>query len=273
MNVTSASGPPGSQSETRIVRLDGTPEETAEALIADSLPQVFLDQIDLTSADGPRLFAVSLVRRRYEASLERAEVIAFVERNRPVLERMEFLDSVLGMLKRAARNDGDRAWFGDVIDQMKHVLDGHPEQVDLVSSRLLWLCIALDSHVSSGRLDHAAAIRWLLRPHNRERITPRAVLYLLRDYVDNADDLDELRSEYVLLMAECALLTDDKNCMVIAAVLLRNVPPVADSSAWLTTWHRLRQRLVGAGSWSAEDQAALDRTTARFDTEIPDDDY
>jgi hypothetical protein len=273
MKMTSASSTPGSQPEARIVRLDGTPEETAEGLIADSLPQVFLDQIDLASADGPRLFVVSLVRRRYEASLERAEVIAFVERNRQVLERTGLLDSVLGMLNRAAQNDDDRAWFRDVIAQMKHVLDGHPERVDLVSSRLLWLCIALDSHVSSGRLDHAAAARCLQRPNNCERITPKAVLYLLRDYIDSADELEGPQSEYVLLMAECALLANDQTCMNVAAVLLRNVAPTADSSAWLMTWRRLRQRLAAVGAWSTEDQAALDRTAARFDTEILDDDY
>jgi hypothetical protein len=270
--VTSASAP-GSEPEARIIRLDGTPEETAESLIADTLPRVFLDQIDLGSADGPGLFLKSFIRRRFEASLERAEVIAFVESNRQVLERTEFLDLLAEATKRAAQNDDDGSWYRDAIDQMKRVLDGHPEQVDLVSSRLLWLCVALDSHVDAGHLDHAAAVQWLLRPRNRERITPRAVLYLLRDYIDNADELDEPRPEYVLLMVECALLADDKTCMVVAAILLRNVPPAADSSALLTTWHQLKQRLVAAGSWAAEDQAALDRVAARFDTEILDDDF
>ena len=264
---------PDSQPESRIVILKNSPEETAEDLIAPSLPRLFLDQIDLRSADGPGLFVEALSRRRFEASVERAEVIGFVERNRAVLERTGLLDSFVDMAGPAIQSDDDRTWIYNLIDQMKHVLGGHPERVDMVSSRLLWLCVALDYHVSSGLLDHAAAVQVLRRPHNRERITRNAVMYLLGDYINSMDELDTPRSEYVLLLAECALLADDKACMGGAAVLLGNIPPVADTSAWLAVYHRLRQRLAAVGAWTAEYQAALDRIAERFDSGIPDDDF
>jgi hypothetical protein len=272
MVVTPRGAATGSQPEAKIVILKGSPEETADELIAPSLPRIFLDQIDLRSAEGPHLLVESLSRRRFEASVERAELIGFVERNRAVLENTGVLDSFVDMAEPAIGSDR-RGWLDNLIDQMKRVLDGHPERVDLISSRLLWLCVALGYYVSGGRLDHAAAVEVLRRPHNRERITHAAVMYLLIDYIDNMDKLDEQRPEYALLLAECALLADDKTCMNTAAGLLHCVPPGADTAALLTVWHQLRRRLAAAGAWTADHQAALDRIVARFDSGVPDDDF
>jgi hypothetical protein len=275
MNGTPAGGVPGPEPEARVIRLDGTPEQTADGLIADDLPEIFLDQLDLTSADGPKVFLDALIRRRFQASLERSEIIAFVERNRQALERTRFLDFVAELADRQAENDdeGIWAWIGGAIGQLKLVLDGQPERVDVVSSRLLWLCAALSFHVNAGRLSHAEAVGWLELPRNRERMTRQAVMYLLRDYLENIGDLESTRAGYLLLLAECALLSGILDCMGMAAVLLRHVPPGSDPAAWLATWRRLRGRLVAAGTWAAEDEAALDRTAARFDLRVSDDDF
>src|SRR5262249_14521492 len=151
----------------------------------DDLPEVFLDQLDLTAPDGPEVFLEALVRRRLQASLERSEIIAFVERNRQPLEQSGMLDLVADLASLQAEDDDEDkavwAWFGEAIKQMQLVLDGHPESVDVVSSRLLWLCVALSYHVDSGRLSHSDAVGWLELPHNRERMTRHAVMYLLRD--------------------------------------------------------------------------------------------
>lgn len=273
MNTVAGSSSPEPDEVGVIIGLDGTPEDTANEMIADTLPTVFLDQIDLDSRDGLRLFLPSLLRRRYQASFERAEVIGFVERNRAVLSETGVLDQLASMIERAMDEEAERNFYIDVIDQMRHVLDGHPESVDLISNRLLWLCVALDFHVSTGRLDHSAAVKWLERPDNRARLSSRAVLYLFQDYLRSMDDLDDLRPEYVLLITECALLADDTLGLKCSRIFMRMMSPASDWVAWLSVWRRLKSRLEAVGAWTAEDQAALELAATRFESRVNDDDF
>ncbi|WP_239396504.1 hypothetical protein [Frankia sp. CiP3] len=193
--------------------------------------------------------------------------------NRDILERTHLLDTLAKAADATVDDPEGRGFLNDTIEQLKHALNDESDQVDVVSSRLLWMCVALSYHVRAGRLTHVAAVRWLERPDTRERMTPRAVLYLLKDYLDSMDELDDSRSEYVALMAECALLADDLTCLKISAVLMRAVPPAIDFVSWMSTWRRLRARLVTADAWQVDDQAALDRTARRFEDSVPDHDF
>jgi hypothetical protein len=199
-------------------------------------------------------------------------VEAFVTANRAFLQRTRLLEG----LATAAGRIKDQyigGWVAEAARQMQLVLAGHPEQLDMVSSRLLWLCVALDNHVEDGQLRHADVDRWLLRPATRRRITPRAVRYLARDYYRSRDQLQSPRTGYVLIIAECALHSGDPESMNMVAALLRNLPPPSDVEAWRGVQGRLRTRLLALDRWYAEDEQSFQEGAKRVSAPIPPDDF
>ena len=59
--------------EYQTTRIDGDPEEMAEALIKPSLPRVFFDQIDLSAQIGVAQMLAMFISRPGQASLEKDE--------------------------------------------------------------------------------------------------------------------------------------------------------------------------------------------------------
>ncbi|MFI1183562.1 hypothetical protein ACH4UT_29015 [Streptomyces sp. NPDC020799] len=254
--------------------MEGDPEATAQAYINDSLPEVFLDQIGLASAQDVRHLIDCLARRYHQASLECDEIERFVNRNKTYLRRTALLDKLAEAVSQRMDDEKQRAWMLHVLLQIGQVLHGHPERLDMMSSRLLWLCLALDNHVTARIYRHDQVVAWLRRAPTRRRMTPRAVQFLAIDYHRNADTLPEPRTEYVMIISECAMLADDERAMTMAAILLRNLPPPSEGSdAWLDVRHRLRLRLSTCGAWGEEDEAALQRAVLRFSPPVADDDF
>jgi hypothetical protein len=246
------------------VELSGEAEDVADALIADSLPPVFLDQVDLSENEGMALFLALLVTRRQQASIERDELVAFVERNRAYLTTTNVLEMLPTWLRQATDDDDVHEYIRNVMVQIRYVLDGHPERVDLVSSRLLWLCYALSLKVAAGHYTYPEAQAILAKPAHRSRVTPRAVLYLLRDCIDSLDSAQSSLSEYVTLLAECALTTGDDTCLVVALVLLSAAPPMTDEQSWLDVVERTAEELRRRSRLNAEGQEFLNRARSRY---------
>lgn len=255
------------------IPVEGDPDASAQVYINDTLPSVFLDQLSLTSGPDVRQLVDCLARRYYQASLECDEIEQFVNRNKAYLRRTALLDRLAEAFSRGMEDENQRAWTLYALHQMQHVLDGHPERLDMMSSRLLWLCLALDNHVSARIYSHEQVVVWLRRGTTRRRMTPRAVRFLATDYYRNADTLPEPRTEYVMIIAECAMLAADEKAMTMAAALLRSLPPPPDGGeAWLDVRHRLRSLLLPRGAWALEDEAALRRAESRFSPLVDDDD-
>ncbi len=120
MAVVPESDGSGSEPRAFIVSLDGTPVDTANALIADTLPDVFLDDIDLGAPDGLNTFITSLIRRRYQTSLERSEILRFVTQNRDILERTHLLDTLAKAADATVDDPEGRGFLNDTIEQLKH---------------------------------------------------------------------------------------------------------------------------------------------------------
>lgn len=260
--------------EAVVIPVEGDPDASAQAYINDTLPAVFLDQIRLASDRDVVLLMDCLVRRYHQASFECDEIEGFVARNKAYLRRTGLLDRLAEAVARAAKDEGARVWMLGALQQMRHVLDGHPERLDMMSSRLLWLCLALDNHVTAGIYRHDEVVGWLRRDTTRRRMTPRAVQFLAADYYRNMDTLPEPRTEYVMIVSECAMLAENEVAMVMVAVLLRDLPPPLEGvSVWLDVRHRLRSRLQPLGKWGEEDETALQRAVSRFFPSIPDDDF
>ncbi|MGW7046389.1 hypothetical protein ACWGDT_27620 [Streptomyces avermitilis] len=254
------------------IPVEGDPDASAQAYINDSLPSVFLDQIDLASAEGVRQLAHCLARRYHQASLECDEIERFVNRNKAFLRRSKLLDRLAEAAQRI-EDEKQRAWTLDAVQQMGHALSGHPERLDMMSSRLLWLCLALDDHVTAQIYRHDQVVGWLRRATTRRRMTPQAVQFLAVDYYRNAGTLQQPRTEYVMIISECAMLAGNERAMTMAAVLLRDLPPPPDGGeAWLDVRHRLRSRLLALGAWGELDEAALQRAVSRLAPPVADDD-
>lgn len=254
------------------VALDGSPEEVAEALIADTLPEVFLHEVDLSGPTGWFVLSKVLFMRRYQASVEHDEIIAFVNRNRTYLED-GVLFEVVRTVADKAQDDELTSWIVDLVEQMRLVLDGRPEQVDVMSSRLLWLCLALDNLLHTGRLTFDDARLVLAKPEHAARMSSSAVGYLFADYLHHMDDLDSPRVPYIMVITECAVLAGLTSLQVVGAILLGSLPPPEDPTPWIEQRRGLRTSLRAANRWSDEMEQSLTRALSRFTEHIDDDDF
>ena len=78
----------GDKGKVYTVALDGDPEAVAEQLLKPHLPPRSLDEVRIqTEEDMARVIAMLFLRRGL-ASLEKDEIVAFVEGNRPHIERL-----------------------------------------------------------------------------------------------------------------------------------------------------------------------------------------
>jgi len=263
------------------VELDKSPDEIANALFNGMLTDDPLVSVDLRSATGEEglaLFMAILVRRLAQRSLERDEVVAFVEENRAILEREGWIRFLLDKLPEVdADDEADGAammrTMRDAATQMQLALDHRPDDIQVISNRLLYLCIALAMKLGRGDLTHEAAVSgYLARPTTRALMSKKAVLFMLSDYLRNMDDIDEPDSSYVMLVAECALFTDDVSSIAVAATLLRDLPPPVGAAPWLDLRQRLAARLRSCGLWNADHEASLAKAINRFADVVADDD-
>lgn len=266
-----SNAPVPDDSQMVLVSLDGDPEEVAEAFIRDSLPDVFLSEIDLSTPAGMLQLLTQLPGRYYKAAVEVDELVAFVDRNRAVLGDGTLLEGIA----RVAEEQADEEltpWLVGLVEQMRRVLDGRPDDVDVVSSKLLWLCVALDSQLHAGQITFAEAQDVLARPHNARRMSRAAVGYLFRDYVANMDELDSPRTDYVMVITECALMSGLLDWQALGARLLGGLPPPDDATAWIAQRRRLRTSLQRAGRWDDALEESLARASTRFGRPVDDDD-
>lgn len=264
------------------ISLDESPDDIAEVLFRGMLPRDGLFEVDLSAGDQEAMtrFGAALIARVLQRSLERDEIIRFVEENRQVLERTGWLTELSMMFEALNAVDVDDAPRGqlpqallDVLRQFQHALSGNPERIEVISNRLLYLCVALDMKIRAGHLGHTEAVKyWLDRPQVRQLMSPPALQFLLGDYIRHMDELNEDRAGYVCLVAECALLVDEPVSQRLGATLLRGLRPPLDAVNWLDVRRRLGRRLQQHGQWDQSDEQALRKAVQRFAERVPDHD-
>ncbi|MFC6063921.1 hypothetical protein [Streptomyces ochraceiscleroticus] len=260
------------------VELSKSPDEIANVLFGSMLPDDPLARLDLRAATGERglaLFMAALVHRLPQRSLERDEIVAFVERNRATLQHEGWLEFLIDKLPAGRSNDEGAPLLDAIRDaavQMRHALRGRPQDINVISNRLLYLCIALDMKLGDDGFTYETAVAYLRRSQTQALMSDAAVMFMFADYYRNMDEIDEPRTGHVMLLTECALLADANGALLMAKVLLRGLPPPVDTAAWLDVRRRLAARLRSSGSWTAEDESSLARAVGRFTDEVPDDD-
>jgi hypothetical protein len=253
------------------VPLDQPPEALAEALIADALPQQPLDAVRLESKLDAMALLMYLTRRAHEAAIEKEELIAFAEANRGVADLQ-----MVELLERAVANvEGEDAlteYLNYILQNMRHAVAGDYDAIDLRSDRLLWLIMALSMQLASGLIEYEPARAILAKPEHSRHISPAALQYQTLDYVSAFETPHATNCEYIMLVAECALATGDRDNLAIAWVALMHSPQPRDTRSWADLIERASSALESDGRLDADGAAFAAKVRARF-AEVDEDDF
>ncbi|MFP5245518.1 MAG: hypothetical protein ACLGH0_02400 [Thermoanaerobaculia bacterium] len=254
------------------------PESMAEQFIATELPRFFLDQIDLDNPMGLAQFLFAVVTRPGRASLEKDEILRFVDRNRKFLSGKDG-EKVLRHIREAAeeaeKEEGDGASVGKFLDylyeHLRHAIDGHPERIDVKSDRLLWLVYSCALSADSDKISYKKAVEILRKPEHRQRISTLTLMFMLHDYAGTIGEASQPSPLYLMLIAECGMIGDIPPAVTTAIQFLAMMPAPADAA-------QLRDLVTRAKRWLAERNMQRDeidafdqRLRARFDR-VSDDD-
>jgi hypothetical protein len=257
-----------------VIPADGTPEELADALIRSSLPRVFFDQIDLGTEIGLGQLLAMFVSRPGNASLEKDEIVRFVERNRSQMP--EFFGKLLPQFKKAAAATGEERltkfieYFGT---QAHYAYSNTPEKINIKSGRLLWLIYALAGQVDSGTLSYESALDYLQKPMHYDRISELTLGFKLYDYADSLDKPSRPSLVYLMLIGEAGRI---KNIAGPAAAAFHVVAKslVADGQGHILRFvNHLEPYLAKTGRLSHEDKLAIQRIRGRFATDMKPNDF
>jgi hypothetical protein len=262
--------------------LNNNPDEISEALMASMVQRDRFMDADLAAGDLLVMshFAAALLHRISQRALERDEIIDFVERNRTALEQSQWIASLISTLGEVTghveKGTDHHVVMRDLVDtliNLQRALEGHPGEIDVISNRLLYLCMALGMKMESGDLTYNEAVhQWLDREFIKKLMSRTALMYMLADHLKHAARLDDSRTGHVMFVAECALLVDETVSLRAAANLLAGLPPPADGACWLDLQRRIGERLRNHRLWSADDEQSYARAVSRFAEEVPDDD-
>jgi hypothetical protein len=250
------------------------PEKIAARLQEPFLPEMFLDDIDVSDDDGVSVFLRYLQTRFGGAEIEKDEVCRFVERNRPALAARVFpiLAKVLAQAKAQGAEDDATVYIEHVCAQVGHALRGQPECIDTKSGRLFWLLFTLGHMAATGRYAHADATRLLSRSDLVARMTPVTLLFMLEEYKKAINTKHEQPIELVMLLMECALLARDLPAAATAFEILSRLVPALDTTAWVGVMERGLRILQQRGCTHPEHERFMQRLRSRFGPRINDDD-
>lgn len=237
-----------------VVSLEGDADDVAEQLLRPHLPRQRLDQVVV--GEGVKgmgdLFA-HLMLRPGRASIERDELIAFVERNRRrwTPKTMEILDKVC---EAACATDEEFGHFMDYfITNLRLAVTGNFAHMDMRSDKLFWLIYALSHQLESCKIRYAQARAKLNRDEVRTRISRHQLAYMLHDFAEGMESPHEPSITMLMLILECALIGDHVDAVQAAAGILARfslrahvtdaIDVLSRASARLSTAHRLESRI------------------------------
>ena len=113
----------------------------------------------------------------------------------------------------------------------------------------------------------------LAKPEHSDRISPLSLKFLLYDYADSVGRSSEVSTEYVMLIDECALMTQNVPAAAAATALLAKLPPPTDVPPFVDLMQRAKTFLKANGRDVEDTAAALARLRSRFEESVADDDF
>ena len=264
-----------------LIPISDDPESMAEVLIQDELPQKFLDAIDISNKQGIAELIACLILRQHQASLEKDEILRFVKRNERVLrtDAWEFLFTILiDAAKKVEVEEGEGSkkisiFLKYFITQVQQALDGKPEKMDVISDRLLWLLAALSMSVSNGSVSYADGLKILNKKEHKDRISHSSIDYLFKDFMKTVGSPQQPSTEYVMFVAECALITEDILGASFGLALLSYIDPPDQTDPWLDLISRLSTFLEKNDKLFAQGKEFMQRIFSRYHQEVSEDDF
>lgn len=230
----------------KVIMIEGDPDELAHRLIEPNLPSKFLDEVSIDDEKGIADFIAQLFLRSGKASIEKDELIRFVERNRPHID--EKFMQLLALVTEAGTGTDESTglYFGYVTENIRFAVARDFERMNMRSDRLFWLVYALAQLLQSDKIDITAAQSRLARPDTVQRISQHQLLYMIHDFADALDSPQEPPMTMMLLIGECALLGKNAASLKIACKILsrsaerrhheETVDLVTRAVEWLRKW-------------------------------------
>lgn len=257
------------------ISLEGSPERIAQDLIRSSLPKTFLDEIDISTDEGLSRLLACLILRKDQASLEKDELVRFFQRNERSLRqgRLDVLQAFVAASPNVEGGEELSRFLEYFMEQIGHLLNRMPEKVNVKSDRLLWLCYALASKIKDGGFTFAQACQTLRKDEHRNCISSLSLVFMLRDFAEAIDTQNALGTEYLMMIGECALLSNDSQSLAATFGVLSHYPPIRDGTAWAEFITRCATQLEQANVLRPEDRAFLNKVSARYDAKVNDDDF
>lgn len=256
------------------VALTGHPDEIAADLIRPHLPATLLDEIVLTDNESlPRLLAV-LITRMGRASIEKDEMIRFVERNR-AHQLAEAVDFLRIATDAAGKIDDERtaAYFAYVRENLEFAVSGEHARMDMRSDRLFWLIYALSTQFESGAIQWKAAVALLQRPETAQRISEHQLVYMVKDWADAIGSPQQMSVILPMLVAECALIGGFDAPLRIAARIVGRYPMTQHRAETVDLLERAAVHLNASSPEEAAELAAAASSLKTKSGRVGDDDF
>lgn len=269
------------EEEREFIMIDVTddPERMAEELIADSLPKTLLSEIDISAESGLSRLLVYLVRRRHQAAIEKEEILAFVEQNCQAISNgaLQPLQKLaLDEVKVVAKETGVEdiiSYMEYFLENVNHLIRGHPELVDVKSDRLLWLIYALGLSLANKKTTYEKALSIINKPKYKQCISPLTLDYIIHDYIEGYHSPQEVCVECWMLLLDCALMIDREPVILAGSVLLSGFTPPLDVTNWLAVLKRCYSWIIRNGKEAPELEQNIRRIESRFNNRVSEDDF
>ncbi len=206
--------------ESDYISLEGDPDDVAAKLLAPHLPPSLLDSIRIDSDFGIAELLMHLTHRMGRASIEKDELIRFVDMNRAALKsgRLAMMDKFLSAAKATDENYGH--CFQYFIDNVRLAFAGRTSEMDMRSDKLFWLVFALSHQLTSNKISYEQVRAKLSRPEVVRRISRHQLFYMVHDYVESLETPQEPPQTVLIVTGECALLGDEPKIVQVVAELL-----------------------------------------------------
>jgi hypothetical protein len=251
-----------SDNDADTVSIEGDPDSVAENLIRSHLPEKFLDEVSLDSDEGIAELLWLLIRRMGHASIEKDELIRFVQRNERPL-RAKVLKMLPEMAEAAKASDEK---FGEYFDyfheNVQLALAGKTDKMDMRSDRLFWLLFALTQQLDSNLISYAKARDLIARPQTADRISEHQLVYMFYDFADALETPQQASTTLMMLLTECAIIAKLARPLRFAAEFIGKYPVKRPRDALLLL-DRAGACLQSLGEDASEVRAAKARLLER----------
>lgn len=259
----------------RMVSLNGDPERAAEELLAPSLWRVPLDQINLSTEHGKAELLNRFIAYPGKASLEKDEIIRFVERNRDSLP--PFIDDVLPKMVQAAKKvkgeDSIAPLIEYFLEQVTHAYKGENDKIDVKSDRLFWLIYVLTTQLNARQIGYDEALAYLKKPNHKQRISSLTLTFMIDEFVELYETPNQPSIELLMLVGEAARLINNVRVAYMAFSIVLRIGTTDNPEYLLGYINNMETYLTEVSLIEGKETSLIERLRTRYAPRIEADDF